>query len=170
EGEVAGYLDSLATFGLVGALNASLGDKVNYVNAPYVAKERGIELKKESKSAQSGYQNMLTIKLVTEKGELSLSGTVFGENLQRIVEIEGFGLDIEPKGRMILFQNTDVPGVIGMIGTILANHHINISDFRLGRNGRQALAVILVDSGVSKEVLDELGAIEACLGIRHVLL
>ncbi len=170
EGEIAGYLDSLATFGLVGALNASLGDKVNYVNAPYVAKERGIELRKESKSAQSGYQNMLRIKLVTEKGELSLSGTVFGENLQRIVEIEGFGLDIEPKGRMILFQNTDVPGVIGMIGTILANHHINIADFRLGRNAKQALAVILVDSGVSNGVLDELGAIEACLGIRYVLL
>ncbi|MGP1449877.1 MAG: phosphoglycerate dehydrogenase [Wolinella sp.] len=166
EGEIGQYIDSLATFGLVGALNASLGDKVNYVNAPYVAKERGIELKSEAKSSDSGYRNRLTIRLTTEKETLTLSGTVFDESVQRIVEINGFGLDVEPKGQMIFFKNTDVPGVIGSIGMTLAKHSINIADFRLGRNNNQALAVILVDGAVGKEVVEELRAIKACLGIE----
>lgn len=171
EGEISQYIDSLSTFGLVGALNASLGDKVNYVNAPYVAIERGIELKSESKNAQGGYKNKITVKLTTEKDIMTLSGTVFDENVQRIVEINGFGLDIEPKGRMILFKNTDIPGVIGMIGTTLAKHQINIADFRLGRNNHnQALAVIIVDDDVKKEVIEELRAIKACLGIENVVL
>lgn len=171
EGEVGQYVDSLSTFALVGALNASLGDKVNYVNAPYVATERGISLKSEAKSAQGGYRNKITLKLTTEKDLTTLSGTVFDENVQRIVEVNGFGLDIEPKGSMILFKNTDVPGVIGMIGTILAKHEINIADFRLGRNNHnQALAIIVVDSHVKKEVIEELRDIKACLGIETVIL
>ena len=170
QGEISQYLSSLSTFALVGILNATIGDKVNYVNAPYVAKERGIEISLESKNLQNVYKNQIRLTLLTQEGEFSVSGTVFNEDTPKIVEINHFEMDIEPKGRMILFRNNDTPGVIGHVGTTLAKHNINIADFRLGRYGKEALAVILVDDEVSNEVIKELSSIKACLAIKYVVL
>ena len=170
EGEIKEYLSSLSTFALVGLLNATIGDKVNYVNAPYVAQERGIEIKLEGKESQSIFKNQITLKLLTQKGEFSISGAVFNENTPKIVAINHFTLEVEPQGRIILFRNNDKPGVIGFVGTTLAKHNINIADFRLGRYGKEALAVILVDDEVPNEVLKELSELEACLSIQYVVL
>jgi len=103
--------------------------------------------------------------LTTEKDVIVISSTIFDEDVQRIVDINGFDLDIEPKGNMIIFKNTDVPGVIGHVGTTLAKHDVNISDFRLGRNEDQALAVIIVDSKFSKETLQELSDLAAFISV-----
>jgi D-3-phosphoglycerate dehydrogenase / 2-oxoglutarate reductase len=112
----------------------------------------------------------ITIKVTTEKDVISISSTIFDEGVQRIVDINGFDLDIEPKGNLIIFKNTDVPGVIGHVGTTLAKHNVNIADFRLGRNKGQALAVIIVDSNVSKETLQELSKLEACVSVDYARL
>ena len=113
----------------------------------------------------------MTVKLTTDKDIIEISGTIFEENVQRIVDINNFALDIEPKGKMILFKNTDVPGVIGEVGMILAKHNINIADFRLGRdNHGLALAVIIVDDDVSKEVLQELSDLQACISVSYAIL
>lgn len=171
EGEVAEYLETLKTFALVGVLNASVGDKVNYVNAPHVAESRGLEVKCLAKSAESAYKNRVRLELVTPNESLSLSGSVFDDNSQRLVEIDGCSLDITPKGRMIIFKNNDTPGVIGHIGMTLAKYNINIADFRLGRNGKhEAIALILVDNDVSSEILKELSSIPACLSIRYAVI
>ncbi len=172
EGEIGEYIDSLATFATVGALKESLGEMINYVNADFVAKERGIEIHKEKSAGTGAYKNMITIRLSTEKEVTEISGTIFNDDVQRVVSINGFALDIEPKGRMILFKNTDVPGVIGDVGHILAKHNVNISDFRLGRDVKKALAlaVILVDNDVSEEVLEELDALEASVYVKYVIL
>ncbi len=172
EGEIGEYIDSLATFATVGALKEALGEMINYVNADFVAKERGIEILKESSASTGAYKNKITLRLTTEKEVTEISGTIFNEDVQRIVSINGFALDIEPKGRMILFKNTDVPGVIGDVGQILAKHNVNISDFRLGRDIKKglALAVILVDNDVSEEVLKELDALEASVYVKYVIL
>ncbi|NPA64246.1 MAG: phosphoglycerate dehydrogenase, partial [Epsilonproteobacteria bacterium] len=171
EGEIADYLDSLATFATVGALKESLGEAVNYVNAEFVAKERGIEIKSQKSRRSSGYKNKVSVKLTTDKDVMEIGGTIFDESVQRIVEINNFALDVEPKGRMILFKNTDVPGVIGEVGMILAKHNINIADFRLGRDEHGlALAVIIVDDDVSKEVLRELSDLKASLSVSYAIL
>lgn len=171
EGEIAQYGDSLITSLLVGALSASLGDAINYVNAPYIAQEQGIKYEVEGRDSTGAYKNKITLKINSESKNITLAGTVFDENVLRIVSINGFSLDINPKGRMILFQNTDVPGVIGLIGTILAKHAINIADFRLGRGrSKEALAVIIVDNDVSTSVLNELKSIEACLSIAYAVI
>ncbi len=172
EGEIGEYIDSLATFATVGALKEALGEMINYVNADFVAKERGIEIQKESSASTGAYKNKITLRLTTEREVTEISGTIFNEDVQRIVSINGFALDIEPKGRMILFKNTDVPGVIGDVGQILAKHNVNISDFRLGRDIKKglALAVILVDNDVSEEVLKELDALEASVYVKYVIL
>jgi len=171
EGEIADYLDSLVTFATVGALKESLGESINYVNAEFVAKERGIEIKSQKSKRSSGYKNKVSVKLTTDKDVMEIGGTIFDESVQRIVEINNFAVDVEPRGRMILFKNTDVPGVIGDVGMILARHNINIADFRLGRDEHgHALAVIIVDDDVSKEVLQELADLKACLGVSYAIL
>jgi D-3-phosphoglycerate dehydrogenase len=171
EGEIGEFVESLATFATVGALKESLGETINYVNADFVAKERGIDVVKASSPAAGAYKSIIRLRLTTDKEVIEISGTIFNDDVQRIVEINGFALDVEPKGRMILFKNTDVPGVIGDVGQILAKHHVNIADFRLGRDkSGLALAVILVDNDVSEEVLRELDALEASIYVKYVIL
>ncbi len=170
QGEIKEHLSSLSTFALVGILNATLGDKVNYVNAPYVAKERGIEVQLEGKESQNVFKNQVKLTLLTQKGEFSVSGAVFNEDTLKIVEINKFSLDIKPEGKMILFRNNDTPGVIGFIGSILAKHNINIADFRLARYKKEALAVIIVDDEVESRVLKELSNIDACISIQYAVL
>jgi len=171
EGEVGEYVDSLATFATVGVLSESIGDQINYVNAEFVAKERDIDIIKAVEPNDSGFNNKITIKLITQSGNINISGTVFDESVQRIVEIDEYDLDVEPKGRMIFFRNTDTPGVIGDVGKIIAENNLNISDFRLGRNKTGlALAVVRVDEEITKNVIDELSKLEACISVKHASL
>jgi len=171
KGPISEYKDSLLTFATVGVLTESLADQVNYVNAEFVAKERGIDLVSENRPNTSGFTNKVTIKLTTADSTITIGGTVFDDSVQRIVQIDNYALDVEPKGTMILFRNTDVPGVIGDVGHILAKNKLNISDFRLGRaNKDQALAIVKVDGSVSKEVLEELASLEACISVSQATL
>ena len=79
-------------------------------------KKKGIDLTTSGLSNHSGYQNKVSIKITTPTGVKTISGTVFNDDVQRVVEINGFSLDIEPKGKMIVMRNNDVPGVIGEVG------------------------------------------------------
>ncbi len=170
-GPVAKHLESMSTFAAVGVLTESLGDQVNYVNVEFVADERGIDITKEEKPNNSGFTNKVGIKLTTVDGTISIAGTVFDDVVQRIIEIDDYTLDVEPKGTMIFFRNTDTPGVIGDVGRIMAKNNLNISDFRLGRdNKQQALAVVHVDGQIHKKVLDELSALEACISVSYATL
>lgn len=127
-------------------------------------KRGGIKIETSIKESSSTYKNLIDISVSTTQGSLSVAGTVFDDDVIRLSRINEFDLLIEPKGRMILFKNTDVPGVIGSVGQILGKHKINIADFRLAHNKKkEALAIVLVDNDVSKEVLEELRNIPACI-------
>jgi len=168
-GDIANYLESLKTFATVGALSESVAEKVNYINAPFLSKERGIEVVAKEDKNNTPYKNKISIKIVSADKTISVSGTIFSQNNQRVVDINGFDLDVIPKGKMILFKNSDVPGVIGEVGTLLANHNINIADFRLGRSTEgNALAVITVDNEVSKETIKELSNLKAAISVSYV--
>ncbi|RUM70525.1 MAG: phosphoglycerate dehydrogenase [Sulfurovum sp.] len=167
-GPVAEYIDSMGTFATVGVLTEALGDQINYVNAEFVAKDRGIDIVKKIKPNNSGFTNKVCVKLTTSEGTISIAGTVFDDTVQRIIEIDDYILDVEPKGTMIFFRNTDTPGVIGDVGKIIAENGLNISDFRLGRDSKQqALAVVRVDGIVTKKILDELSALKEFISVSH---
>jgi len=171
EGPVADHIESMSTFATVGVLTESLGDQVNYVNAEFVAVERGIDISKEVRPNTSGFINRIAIKLTTSEGTIFIAGTVFDDTVQRIVEIDDYILDVEPKGTMIFFRNTDTPGVIGDVGKIMADNHLNISDFRLGRDKKQqALAVVRIDGQVTKNVIEALQSLEACISVGYATL
>jgi len=169
KGDISNYIDSLTTFATVGVLTESLEDPVNYVNAEFVAEDRNIKIIKEKAINQSGLTNKISLKISTDNGDFFIAGTVFGEKTLRIMDIDGYKLDLEPKGHLILFRNTDIPGVIGDVGRIVASNGLNIADFRLGRdNNKQALAVVKVDSNITKEVLKALSELKACISVNHV--
>ncbi len=171
QGDIAEYLESLATFVTVGAIAETTGDTINYVNADFVASERGIKVESKEEASASVYKNLITVTLTTEKDVIEISATMFSDEVQRIVNINGFEVDVAPKGHMILLRNTDVPGVIGQVGSILSAHDVNIADFRLGRNDKaEALAVILVDSTVSDKTLNELSSLDACISVEYAKL
>ncbi|QOY55599.1 phosphoglycerate dehydrogenase [Candidatus Sulfurimonas marisnigri] len=169
QGEIGKYVESLATFVAVGAMSQTSDDTINYVNADFVAKEKGIKVESEALVDSTVYKNLITIKLTTaEGGTTTISATIFDDNVFRIVAIDGFDIEVALKGDLVILKNTDVPGVIGSIGSILANHNVNIADFSLARNNKaQAIAVILVDSIVNEATLNELQQLEACLSVNY---
>ncbi|NPA59139.1 MAG: phosphoglycerate dehydrogenase [Epsilonproteobacteria bacterium] len=167
-GEIANYVDSLATFVAVGAMSETSGSTINYVNADFVAKEKGINIEAEACGDSSVYKNLINIKLTTAEGTTTISATIFDDAIQRIVAIDGFDIEVALRGDMVMFKNTDVPGVIGSVGTTLAKHNVNISDFSLARNSKnEALAVILVDDTVNDNTLNELASLDACLSVNY---
>ncbi len=168
KGDIAEYVESLSTFVAVGAMSEASGDTINYVNAEFIATEKGIKIETKIQKESSVYKNLITVKLTTTEGTTTLSATIFDDNVQRIVEIDGFDIEVALKGNMILFKNNDIPGVIGSIGMTLAKNNVNIADFSLARNDKsQALAVILVDNDVKASVLVELSKLDACLGVNY---
>jgi D-3-phosphoglycerate dehydrogenase len=169
--DVEPFKNSLKTFAVVGALKESLGENINYVNALFIAEDRGIEIETSNFSNNSGFRNRVGVKITTNKDIIQVAGTIFGEREERIIEINGFDLDVKPEGKMILFTNSDVPGVIGDVGSILSKHGINIADFRLGRDkNKKALAVIHTDEDASPEVINELSKLDACISVATVSL
>ena len=171
EGKISEYAKSLLTFSVVGVLKESIGDNINYVNADFVAKDKSIETSFEEVATSSSYHNKVTVTLTTTKGVTSIAGTVFEDVEQRIVSINGFSFDFKPKGKMIVFKNRDVPGVIANIATLLSKNGLNISDFRLGRGkDGYAMAVILVDDSIDKDMLEKLNSIDACLWAEYAVL
>ncbi len=140
---------------LKGLFTPILKDAVNYVNAPIIAKERGIRIIESKSEKSDDFVNTLSIKVITNEGENILVGTVFGRNEPRLVRLNSFRLEALPSGPMLLVFNNDVPGVIGALGTTLGLAEVNISRMTVGREEKSKQNIILLstDELVSKELL-----------------
>ncbi len=162
-GEVTRYsLTPLTTAVVKGLLTPICGDTVNFINAPAMAKERGIAVT-ESKSTQiEDFTNYIELEITPDGGDTNqITGTLFGNKLPRIVNINDFwGLDIEPSGYVLMIKNEDQPGVVGNLGMILGNNKINIAEMSLARitKGKKtiALTTINTDNEVPEKVLAEI--------------
>lgn len=161
-GDVAQYNVAILTVAVLkGLLSPVLESAVNYVNAPVVAKERGIKIV-ESKSEEAGdFSSSIILRAKNGKDSLEIEGAMFGAQHPRIVRVNDFYLEAVPEGHILVLQNTDVPGVVGAVGTILGNNGINIAGMELGRSekGGNAISFTHVDEPVSKKALDELRAL-----------
>jgi D-3-phosphoglycerate dehydrogenase len=146
-------------------LSRTLREGVNLVNAGHVARLRGIKVQETRVEAPENYTNLITMELRTDTDTHRVSGTVFTDRMPRIVDVDGFALEVIPRGHMIYFSNNDKPGVIGNIGSVLGQGHVNIAGMQLGRDreGGRALALLLVDNAVSPDVLQRLLQIENIL-------
>jgi D-3-phosphoglycerate dehydrogenase len=168
-GELAvGRADMIANTVLVGLFKPMLEAGVTPVNARNVAHERGIEIIESRSTRSRNYTSLLSVKLHTPDGERWVEGAVFERTIPRLVLLDGISVEAPLEGTMIVIRNTDQPGVIGAIGTILGRHNVNIANFALGRQGDSAVGVVAVDApSVTDAVLDEIRKVE---GIREVRL
>ncbi|GIX47898.1 MAG: D-3-phosphoglycerate dehydrogenase [Candidatus Tectimicrobiota bacterium] len=157
---------------LRGILGHFLGPQVNYVNAPLLAKERGIRVVERQLHDSEDYASLVEVEIVTERQRGSVAGTLFGKSDPRIVRIDHFPIEAIPSGHMLVFSNRDLPGVIGRIGTILGNAQINIAGFHLGRlaPGGLAVCVVNVDSPIPAEVLAAIRALPNLVYAKTVTL
>jgi len=146
---------------LKGLFTPILQDAVNFVNAPLIAKERGIRVVESKTQQAADFTNLLRVTVRTSQGENMLAGTVFGTREPRLVRLNSFRLEALPAGPMLLVYNQDVPGVIGALGTTLGEHGINISRMTVGREEASSQNVILLntDTLVDRELLDAVSAL-----------
>jgi len=146
---------------LKGLFTPILQDAVNYVNAPLIAKERGIRIVESKTGSSEDFTSLLVIRVKTSEGENMLAGTVFGKKEPRLVRFNTFRLEALPAGPMLFVYNKDVPGVIGDLGTTLGKHEVNIARMTVGREEEHGRNVILLsmDTLISKELLQKVKAL-----------
>ncbi|MFM5929571.1 MAG: phosphoglycerate dehydrogenase [Novosphingobium sp.] len=136
-------------------------DTVNMVNAPFLAKERGIEVREVKTEKEGDYHTLIRVSVKTDAGERSVAGTLFGNSQPRLVEIFGIGIEADLDGHMMYIVNEDAPGFIGRIGTLLGENGINIGTFHLGRReaGGEAILLLSLDSALPSDVLEKAKAL-----------
>lgn len=157
---------------LKGLFETILKERVNYVNAGLIAKNRGVEVTESKQSAVGKYKNLIQLKIGSKKKIFTISGTVFGQEEIRIVEINGYEFDVTPATNMLVAENEDKPGIIGQIGTLLGASKVNIATMQVSRNlkGNRAMMFLAVDSEVPAEPLRLLEGVEGIYRVQFVRL
>ncbi|HJQ60847.1 MAG TPA: phosphoglycerate dehydrogenase [Vineibacter sp.] len=145
---------------ITGLLRPQL-DTVNMVNAPLVARERGIDVAEVKHDRDSDYQTQITVTVTTERRTRSVSGTLFGGKHPRLVNIKGIEIEAEFAPRMLYITNDDKPGFIGRLGALLGDTGVNIATFHLGRDkpGGEAIALVAVDQTLDAALVERIGAL-----------
>lgn len=161
------YSTELTTALLKGFLSKKLSQPVNYINAPILIDEMKISVNEKKSEESSVYKNLLTIEVRTDQSRKKISGTVFGTNELRIVQIDEYSLELNPKGFMIIYLNIDKPGMLASVGKVLAESNINIAGLSLGRieKGSLALTVINTDTEIPERLLKSIESID---GINYI--
>jgi D-3-phosphoglycerate dehydrogenase / 2-oxoglutarate reductase len=160
--EVEGAAAELNIKPITGAVLAgvmrSWSDTVNMVNAPYLAKERGLPVREIRNEGEGDYHTLVAVTVGTSDGEKRVEGTLFGNRAPRLVKIFGVPIEAELAGQMIYIVNTDEPGFIGALGTRLGEHRVNIATFNLGRHaaGGEAVALVAVDDPITTDLARQL--------------
>ncbi|HEY4125752.1 MAG TPA: phosphoglycerate dehydrogenase [Rhizomicrobium sp.] len=148
---------ALTQAAIAGLLKPALSD-VNMVNAPIVAKERGIKISETRRPRQGAYEGYIKITAVMDGTTRRVAGTVFSDGRPRLIQVKDINLDAEFAPHMLYVVNEDKPGFIGKLGTLLGDAKLNIASFALGRSapGEDAIALVEVDGGISDKVLGEI--------------
>jgi D-3-phosphoglycerate dehydrogenase len=138
-----------------GLLECHLSESVNIVNAGFLARERGIEIQTNLSEVKGDFATLLQTELHTDQGIYTASGTLFGNQYPRLVQLGAYRLESYLDGIMLVFPHQDVPGLIGFLGTEFGRHQVNIASMHLGREapGGNAIAVLNLDSMPSSEAL-----------------
>lgn len=163
EGAVAKLnLRALTQAAIAGLLKPALPD-VNMVNAPIVAKERGIVITESRREQHGTYESQITVRVTTPDFTRDVTGTVFANGVPRITDVKGITLEAAFAPHLLYVTNEDKPGFIGKLGTLLGEAKVNIANFALGRvsAGADAIALVEVDGGVPDATLAAIRALPA---------
>ena len=160
----------LTTAMLKGLLTPILRDDVNFVNASYIAADRGIKVVESKSKTSEDFASLIMLKVKSMEGVNIVSGTIFGKTMPRILRINDFYLEAIPEGHILLIQNEDIPGVIGSIGTTLGKHKVNIGRMHVGqeRAKKQNVVLLTTDVSVKDDILEKVRALDHVFSARRI--
>lgn len=168
EGAAAELNQKPITGAVLAGLMGTYSQTVNMVNAPFLAKERGLDVREIRHEREGDYHTLVRVTAGTDQGDQVVAGTLFGNKATRLVDIFGVAVEADLAGSMLYIVNNDAPGFIGKLGSTLGDAGINIATFNLGRRaaGGEAVALVAVDGTVPPAVVDQLCKLE---GVRQVV-
>ncbi|MDW7674455.1 MAG: phosphoglycerate dehydrogenase [Bacillota bacterium] len=171
-GDLAKYDTSSLTNTVLKGILKPITESVNFINAPYVAKNRGMAVNEVKSLDVENYVNLISVEVTTEIGTRKVSGTLFRKNEPRIVALDQYDIDLIPSGHLLVVPHIDKPGIIGKVGTFLGIEGINIGGMQVGRQelGGEAVMVLSIDSEISETALAEIKAIEGINDVNYVKL
>ncbi len=171
-GDIAQHFHPVSSAVLMGMLREIVDFPVNIINAFYVAKDRGIKVEELTSEETEDFKHYIKVVVKSDSSEKVMVGSLLEGHIPRIFQIDGYRVDVEPEGIMLLFENKDVPGVIGKIGSILGRAGVNIAGFRLGREKRGgiALGILNLDDPVPQEVMEEIKKLPEIIFAKQVII
>jgi D-3-phosphoglycerate dehydrogenase len=163
-GEIADYDCRVLTLSILkGALGAVTDEPVSFVNAPQLAEARGLAVSETATPTSADFVNLVRLTGRAGDRSISVAGTLLGKQARpRIVEIDSHSVDVPPASHMLVVRNSDTPGMIGRIGTIIGEAGVNVDDMDVGTNaeGEAALMVLSTSAPVTRDVVDALLAVD----------
>jgi D-3-phosphoglycerate dehydrogenase len=167
-GRAAGLNTRPLTQVALAALLRPLLDSVNMVNAPAVARQRDIDVVTTQREQVEGYQTLVTLEVLTERGPRAVAGTLFQDSEPRLVSVRGIPMEARLGPHMLYVRNADRPGLIGALGQALGDARINIATFHLGRDrpGGDAIALVEVDGPIPEAVVDQVRHLPNVLQVK----
>ncbi|HBS60508.1 MAG TPA: phosphoglycerate dehydrogenase [Firmicutes bacterium] len=161
----------ITTATLKGLLAPILQETVNFVNAPNIAKNRGITIRETVNQETENFTNFITLCVASDKDQITVSGALFGKTDPRIVEINGYHVDAAPAGYVLVSPHIDKPGIIGQVGTILGANGINIAGMQVGRKpgqkpGGESIMLLAIDNPASQDVINTIKGVD---GIKDIV-
>ncbi|RSV44812.1 phosphoglycerate dehydrogenase [Sphingomonas sp. ABOLE] len=168
EGAAAELNQKPITSAVLAGLMRVHSDTVNMVNAPFLAKERGLDVREVRHDREGDYHTLVRVTVGTQAGDRSVAGTLFGNAAPRLVELFGIKVEADLAGHMLYIVNEDAPGFIGRLGTTLGEAGVNIGTFHLGRRsaGGEAILLLSVDEAVDDALL---GKVRALPGVKTAM-
>ncbi len=146
EGEIADYDCRVLTLAILkGALACMVDEPVSFVNAPQIAEARGLAVRESTSSSAADFVNLVAVRGRVGNEDIDVAGTLLGKSGRpRIVRIHGHSVDVPPSSHMLVVRNSDTPGMIGRVGTLIGEAGVNIADMDVGTNdeGEAALMVL----------------------------
>ncbi|WP_027718873.1 phosphoglycerate dehydrogenase [Desulfovirgula thermocuniculi] len=160
----------LTTAVVKGFLDPILQQRVNYVNALLLAKNRGIQVFQAVDGDQDGYTSLITVKVYADKAEKSAAGTIFGKADPRIVMVDGYRVDVVPSGYILYVPHIDKPRIIGPVGLLIGEQNVNIAFMQVGRKeiGGKAVMLLAIDSPVPAETLAKITQVDGVLDVKMI--
>ncbi|MEM6309591.1 MAG: phosphoglycerate dehydrogenase [Pseudomonadota bacterium] len=158
DGAVAGMNLEALNCAVIAGIMKRVNPDVNMVSAPFIAKDKGIQISTTSQDKSGAFEGYIKVTMVTGERERSVGGTVFSDGKPRFIQIKGINIDAEIGRHMLYTTNEDVPGIIGLLGNTMGKNDVNIANFTLGRSdvGGEAIALLYVDHQIPQPVLDTL--------------
>jgi len=168
--DIGPHIKSITIALLKGLLEPVLHHTVNYVNAPHLAQERGIAVSQSSSLSTPDYPNLISCRVEWAGGSQTVAATLFGQEEPRLVQVDGYRIDVRPAGILLMTYSRDLPGFIGRVGTVLGELGVNIATWRTGRNkpGELAVSFITVDNDVPESVIQLLEQFELIMKVKKI--